>query len=624
MFERRRKLRVAGVAAVAATALLAAGCGSSGSSSPSNTGAVKGAVATLANINGSGANWIFPFASSSYYSVTNYEDFMYLMDRPLYMFGGNNTSITVNYPLSLASAPTYSDGNKTVTINLKGWKWSNGETVDAKSVIFWLNMDEAEKATFAGYAPGLLPDNLVSYSATGPNQVTLHLKQAYGSYFFTYNQLAEINPFPQAWDVTALNGAPGSGGCTTDTAADGWAKCKAVYTFLTAQSKDTSSYVTSPLWSIVNGPFKLSAFNINGNYTFVPNTKYSGSPKPTIAQLKFVSYTSDVTAYTALKTGALSSAGIPPADLTAPAAGQSLPSVNPLSSQGYSLQAAYEFAIGYANENFNNPVYGPVFKQLYFRQALQMLDDQAGMAKAVFTGYGYPTTSGVPNQPKSQWISNDMTANSNQGPYPFDPSKAEALLASHGWAKVGGVLECTKPGSAANECGAGITKNLPAKFAMAYSSGVTTQAQTVDVLKSDWAAAGIQLSPQAETFNSLLTDLTPCHGPKCTWTFLYLGGWLFNGPGFMPTGEPLFQTGASSNSGGFTDPKMDSLINQTHTSSSLNVFHTYADYTATQLPDLWMPWSYAVVAVSNNLHGVTQNPLLTFFPEYWSCSAKNC
>ncbi len=92
MFERRRKIRVAGVAAVAATALLAAGCGSSSNGS-SNTGttAVKNAVATVANLNGAGANMIFPFQTTQYYSVTNYEDFMYQMVLPLYMFGGNST-----------------------------------------------------------------------------------------------------------------------------------------------------------------------------------------------------------------------------------------------------------------------------------------------------------------------------------------------------------------------------------------------------------------------------------------------------------------------------------------------------------------------------------------------------
>src|SRR5271165_6539100 len=187
MFERRRKIRVAGVAAVAATALLAVGCGSSSNSSSTGTGtgSVKGAVATLANLNGAGANMIFPFETTQFYSVTNYQDFIYQFQLPLYVFGGNsNTSISANYSLSPADAPVYSNGGKTVVINLKGWKWSNGETVDAKDLIFFLNLLEAEKTAYAGYTPGLLPDNMSSYSQTGANQVTLHLKQAYGSLWF--------------------------------------------------------------------------------------------------------------------------------------------------------------------------------------------------------------------------------------------------------------------------------------------------------------------------------------------------------------------------------------------------------------------------------------------------------
>ena len=45
------------------------------------------------------------------------------MYRPLYLFGGNNNSVAVNYPLSPADPPVYSDGGKTVTITMKGWKW---------------------------------------------------------------------------------------------------------------------------------------------------------------------------------------------------------------------------------------------------------------------------------------------------------------------------------------------------------------------------------------------------------------------------------------------------------------------------------------------------------------------
>ena len=215
----------------------------------------------------------------------NFDQFQWLMYRPLYMFGNNtNGSVAINYPLSPASAPVYSNGGKTVKVPMKGWKWSNGATVDAKSLIFYMNMVEAEKANWYATTPGLLPDNVTSYKATGPNEVTFQLNKAYSSLWFTYNQLAELTPMPAAWDVTSLGAKPGSGGCITDSkAADNWAKCKAVYTFLTSESKKAASYASSPLWSVVNGPWKLSAFSTSGNVTMVPNKAYSGSPKPKLA-----------------------------------------------------------------------------------------------------------------------------------------------------------------------------------------------------------------------------------------------------------------------------------------------------------------------------------------------------
>jgi hypothetical protein len=78
-------------------------------------------------------------------------------------------------------------------------------------------------------------------------------------------------------------------------------------------------------------------------------------------------------------------------------------------------------------------------------------------------------------------------------------------------------------------------------------------------------------------------------------------GWNFNGPGFEPTGAPLFETGASSDPGSYSDPTEDKLINETETSSSLGVFDQYATYTANQLPFIWLPSPYVVQAVSSNL-----------------------
>jgi len=126
---RRRRLRVAAVAVTAAVALAAAACSSS-SSSPSTSSSgtpVKGGTVTVALPPSVTYSWIFPFYAITNAGVYNDNQFQFLMYRQLYMFGNNtNTSVSVNYPLSPADAPVYTNGGKTVVINMKGWKWSDG------------------------------------------------------------------------------------------------------------------------------------------------------------------------------------------------------------------------------------------------------------------------------------------------------------------------------------------------------------------------------------------------------------------------------------------------------------------------------------------------------------------
>ena len=213
----------------------------------------------------------------------------------------------------------YSDGGKTVTINLKGWKFSNGQVVDAQSVIFWLNMMKEEGTTeWAGYAPGDFPDNLVSWSAPSLTSltVTMHFNAAYGGNWMLYNELSQITPMPEAWDITSLTGAPGSGGCGklvyTKAVA---AACTLVWTFDTdnngknkspQMAGDLATYGTNPLWKIGDGPWTLSSFKVSpgGNEpTFVPNPAYSGPQKPYISKFVEVPFTSDTAEFAALAAG---------------------------------------------------------------------------------------------------------------------------------------------------------------------------------------------------------------------------------------------------------------------------------------------------------------------------------
>ena len=498
---------------------------------------------------------------------------------------------------------------------MKGWKWSDGSTVDAKSVIFYMNMVEAEKANWYATTPGLLPDNVTSYKATGPNQVTFQLDKAYSSIWFTYNQLAELTPMPEAWDITSLSASPGSGGCATDSAADGWAKCKAVYTFMTAQSKDSATYATSKLWQVVDGPWKLSAYSSDGHVTLVPNTKYSGSPKPQLAAVKIVPFTDDSTEYTALKTGQIDVGYIPKQDAPPKPANSALPATNPLGSS-YTLQPFYQFGIYYAQPNFNNPTVGFMVRQLYMRQALQDGVRPARHRQGDLPRVRRPELGAVPEHAAQQPVATRRPERERpSGPVPVQHHQGEVAADQPRLDPAERRDDLPGPGQVRHRHQAGPAGEVHLRLRDRHAS-VTAQWQTY---KSDASKAGIDINLVGQTFNTIIGESAPCApmGPKCNVQVFAFGGWAYNGPGFEPTGEPLFATGAGSNSGNYSNPQMDSLITATHTSSDIATFHNYATYGAQQLPFVWAPNPYGIEAVSSKLHNVTFNALYTLLPEYW-------
>ena len=423
MFRSTRLPRIAKTAVSGAIVLVriaaCSGRGSSGGiSAPSPRAAAPGGTATVALAAGVAPDYIFPFIPNADANAYNQQRFEELMFRPLYYFGGNNDSVAINYPLSTADAPVYTGGGTTVTITMKGWKRSDGETVDAADLIFWLNMMEAERANFYGYVPGLIPDNLASYGATGPETVVLHLKSAVSNLWFTDNQLDELTPMPLAWDITKAGGAPGNGGCATDSAKDTWAKCIAVYNYLSGLAKDENGYATSPTWAVVDGPWKLSEFSAGGHVTFVPNPHYSGAPRPEVDAVELVPFADDTTEFDGLRSRSIDVGYVPPAHLAHVSGSEVLPATDPLGT-AYALAPDYEYGVDFALMNFHNPTYGPVFSQLYVRQALQEVMDQEGIIKAIDNGYGYPTSGAVPQEPTSEWIPAIQRENGGQGPYPY-------------------------------------------------------------------------------------------------------------------------------------------------------------------------------------------------------------
>jgi peptide/nickel transport system substrate-binding protein len=585
-------------------ALLGAACGSSGP-------AVTKTSVTFAEQPGASPNYIFPLTSLKYFSVYNIQQFQILLYRPLYWFSSGG-QVKLNDSLSLANEPVYSADGRTVTITLKPYKWSDGTSVTSRDVEFWLNLQKANKASWAGYSPGEWPDNLASFSVDSPTQLTLHLTQQFGSYFFTYNELSQITPLPQhVWDKQSATGSVGD----YDRTADG---AKSVFQYLDSESGKLSTYATNPLWQVVDGPWKLSKFDTNGNLTMVPNTSYSGPVKPTLAQFNEVAYTKDSAELNQLETGGSATNAIDYGYIPLSSAVPGV--VDRIKGLGYTPDPWYSWSITYFPINFTNPTSGPIFSQLYFRQAIQHLVDQKTIIAKAYNTYAIPGYGPVPLKPGSAFA--DQFEQSN--PYPFSPDIATSLLKDHGWTvNPGGISTCTSPGSGANQCGPGVPSGAQASFHLEFSSGNPATEAEMDQFKTDLSRVGIRVNLSQAPFNTVLGNAVPCTpGQPCKWDMEnWGGGWTYS-PDYYPTGDEIFSTGAGSNAGGYSSALNDQLTLATETSNSVDALHKYEDNLARDLPAVWLPTQdNALSVINSHLKGVIpQDPTLALTPETWSWS----
>ena len=283
--------------------------------------------------------------------------------------------------------------------------WSNGTPVTARDVEFWQNLVKANKTDFGGYVPGAYPDNITSTKVVNPTTVRFTLDKPYNHEWFLYNELSQITPLPLAWDKTSASGSTG----TADQTPAG---AKAVYQYLEGQNKNLTTYATNPTWKIVDGPWHLKSFNTTGNAVFVPNPKYSGANKPQISQFTEVPFTSATAEIDAIRGGQGPSIGyVPLTDVN---------QIGFLKSQGYQVAPWPDWNMNFMAINFNNPTVGPVFKQLYIRQALQHVMNQPLLVKDAYSGYAWADYGPVPPVPSNPYVSSFA----KQNPYPFSTSQA--------------------------------------------------------------------------------------------------------------------------------------------------------------------------------------------------------
>ncbi|TCC24695.1 ABC transporter substrate-binding protein [Kribbella speibonae] len=572
---------------------------------------VEGGTVTWACNPGFPPAAIFPFTPRERIGIRNLYEFQVLMFRPLYWLGCEGRP-EVNPDLSLAYPPEWSEDGLSVTVTLKPWQWSNGEPICADNVMFWVNMMAVKGDRLGYYVPGYFPDNLSSYEKVAEDKVRFTFDEVYSKTWVEMNQLSLITPMPKAWDRTASGPA---------RASYDVADIPAVYDYLVAQNGEWTveanhfrgGWAESPVWSVVNGPWRLKSYTVDGVVTFVPNDKYSGPNKPHLDEFRQVQNDTDELMYERLLAGPDAPDGIQIGYLPF-GMGLTDDGEDPL-ADSYRLVPQDVFVVRYMPFNFDNDsTAARIYKHTYVRQALQMCLDQDRAIREIYHGNAYRMDGPVPPSPANPHVSPKQ----RKDPMPFDVDAARELLEAHGWDTSTLPARCVQPGDVAGCSGDGVDIGDEMSFTIRYVEGKAALTRLLEMYREDAAKAGIELKLEP-VYGSVMVaeDHSPDVPSKRLWEInTWNGGWSFYG---HLTGEMLFRTGGGSNFGDYSDPKADELIDRTVHSDDPEAMYAYQDYIAAQVPTIWSPgFPNRMFEVAKNLQGIEPiNPYGLINPEDW-------
>jgi peptide/nickel transport system substrate-binding protein len=591
---RSRVLATAGVIAAVAGLSVVTACGSSSAhtggaaslpgisgagmygSLPAASGSEHTGTIKIAELSGSAINYILPIPTSATGNIYNDYYFDYLMYRPLYYFV-NGTSISEDKSLSLANDPTWSDNDRTVTVTLKpNFKWSNGKQVTSQDVLFWYDeMQAAVKespANYAYYTPGQgLTGQVSSVDTPNASTVVFHLNAKVNPTWFWEDELGVIEPMPSSWAVDQV------GGPTLDFTNP--ANAKKIYDYLNTASKSLGTYMSNQMWQTVDGPYHLTAYNSTSyDFSMAPNAEYGGPHASAgISPIQATFYTTDEAEYNALKAGDVDLGWVPTDDV---------PEANSVSSTyklwGYPGFGWQGIILNFADKTGD---FNKIIGQTYIRQDLQRLIDQNGIVKAYMHGAGAPSygiSGAYPASPFSpaDAISSQLT---------YNPTAAASDLKAHGWTIVpNGTSYCSSPGTGSSECGAGIAKGTQLAWNLVYSTTPAINQEMDTSFASVAASLGIKITLKGDSFADVTSEENNVAAPSNSnkWAMSDFGGFTNS---TYPTTQGLFNTGGSFNMGTFNSSTLNSLVDQSISSSDPSAVKNELSYVSTALPVLFQP-----------------------------------
>jgi peptide/nickel transport system substrate-binding protein len=263
--------------------------------------------------------------------------------------------------------------------------------------------------------------------------------------------------------------------------------------------------------------------------------------------------------------------------------------------------------------------FNAIIAQLYMRQAMAHLEDEAGYIKAIFGGAGGPAYGPIPALPDSPYAPADALGD----PYPFSIPAAISLLKSHGWTvRPGGTDVCAKAGAGVGKCGAGIPAGTELAFNLVFGTLPPFIEEMDTDLASQAAKAGITIRLQASNINFITTNYdnaVPADKAYTDkWAMADFGGYI-DSP--YPTTLGIFNSTGTGNFGSYANPAADKLIAASVASGDPTAVKAEASFLTADQPGLFHPNNDWVAAWKKNLSGPPDSfaDLTQWYltPEYW-------
>jgi peptide/nickel transport system substrate-binding protein len=542
---------IGGFAALAMVATTAASSAIAGatSSGPTPGGTIVAALPAATNV-----DWYFPETNPAN-DYTSVGDILAMMWEPLLYF---NDQDSLDPTQQLASKVTYNTQGTVyhVFLNPK-WHWSNGQPVTATDAVWSIHLLFAMMSTKApspwpasAQGEGGMPQDIKSVTQNGTYEFTITVTQPVNQAWFISNAIGALQVWPKAaWDKYPSNTAK--------------------------EIEYLGQNATNPSFdSVVDGPFKLTKAVENQSWTFVPNPNYSGH-KSVVSQFIWQYEGSDTSEFAGLKTGAIQIGYLPSEDYSVR---QELPDTT-VEAPNLSFDFVFPNMKTGAEDGVNK-----ILSNLYARQALEFGMDGSAALSVIFDDLGAPVYGPYPAEPKTTYSDPALS----KPVYPYSPAKGKALLEAHGWHEVDGVM----------------TKGSEQmKFTLMYPAGSESITDEYELFQGGWAKEGIKVTLQPTPVASLVGDL----GVASKWELIGIG---FVYGGGYPSGETLFYENQDLDLDGWNNAEENHLIQLTQEPApspavTLQRMFNYFEYTAKELPVLFLPTTWTDDEIAQNVGGVS-------------------